>query len=369
MRIAYSVILVPFTQYEMRNTVYILFMRERIKALIKIIISVGLIVWLFSRIDVGDVVAMLRGANIWLVIAGMLLYTGAILCNAFKWGVLLRAQKIKAPWRVVVQYTFVGVFFNNFLPANVGGDVMRGYGLSEYIQRRADAAVSVVVDRLIGLMALSSMAAVSALVVFLLPQQPMAMSDLLPIAGIAVLATGGLATVIGLMLSRRSRALIGRLLRRFSFLEPLIPIYEKLSTAIGAYRHRADALALAYGIALGTWVFSNLTQWVLAQALSGEGIPLLYIFLINPIIGLALLIPISIGGLGVNQNLFPALYSRVGIPTALAVSVSLLLQLTIYVTSLPGGVLWWRQRQAREAQEGEGTDAEQVPANVPKTVT
>ena len=196
------------------------------------------------------------------------------------------------------------------------------------------------------------------------------MSDLLPIAGLAVLATGGLATAIGLMLSRRSRAFIGLLLRRFSFLEPLIPIYENLSTAVGAYRHRADALAMAYGIALGTWIFSNLTQWVLAQALSSEGIPLLYIFLINPIIGLALLIPISIGGLGVNQNLFPALYSRVGIPTALAVSVSLLLQLTIYVTSLPGGVLWWRQRRAQDAEEHEETetDAEQVPANVPKPV-
>lgn len=340
-------------------------MRDKLKALIKVIISIGLIVWLFSRIDVGEVVAMLREANVWLVVAGMLLYTGAILCNAFKWGVLLRAQKINAPWRVMVQYTFVGVFFNNFLPANVGGDVMRGYGLSEYIQRRADAAVSVVVDRLVGLMALSSMAAVSSLVVFLLPQETMAMSDLLPIAGIAVLATGGLATAIALMLSRRSRALIGRLLRRFSFLEPLIPIYEKLSTAIGAYRHRADALALAFGIALGTWIFSNLTQWVLAQALPGDGIPLLYIFLMNPIIGLALLIPISIGGLGVNQNLFPALYSLVGIPTALAVSVSLLLQLTIYVTSLPGGVLWWRQRRARE----EYAEQEQVPANVPKTVS
>lgn len=337
-------------------------MREKVKALLKFIISIALIVWLFSRIDVGEVVSMLRRANLWLVVVGMLLYTGAIISNSVKWGVLLRAQKIKAPWRVVAQYTFVGVFFNNFLPANVGGDVMRGYGLSEYIQRRADAAVSVVVDRLIGLMALTSMAAVSALVAF--AQGDVNTHDLVIIAAVAVAATGGLATIFALMLSRRLRARIGWVLRRFALLEPLVPIYEKLSTAIGAYRHRGDALALAFGVALTTWVFSNTAQWFLAQSLPGDGIPLLYIFLMNPLIGLVLLIPISIGGLGVNQNAFEFFYGLVGISAPLAVSVSLLLQLTIYVTSLPGGVLWWRQRRGREAEE-----AEQVAAKVPETVT
>ena len=52
-----------------------------------------------------------------------------------------------------MDYTFVGSFFNNFLPANVGGDVMRGFGLAQYTERSAEAAVSVIVDRIIGLVA------------------------------------------------------------------------------------------------------------------------------------------------------------------------------------------------------------------------
>ncbi|MDQ7029976.1 MAG: lysylphosphatidylglycerol synthase transmembrane domain-containing protein [Ardenticatenia bacterium] len=166
-------------------------MRAHVSNVIKLIISLALIAWLFRRIEVRDVVTMVRGAHPVLLGLATVAYVGAILSNALKWGVLLRAQNVHVPWRVVVEYTFVGVFFNNFLPANVGGDVMRGYGLAKYIRRRADAAVSVVVDRLIGLMALTSMAIVSALAAFV--QHAANNQDLLAIAGVAVVSTTGLA--------------------------------------------------------------------------------------------------------------------------------------------------------------------------------
>jgi uncharacterized protein (TIRG00374 family) len=61
-----------------------------------------------------------------------------------KWYILLQAQGIQVPFRAVLGYTYVGFFFNNFLPANVGGDVVRGYGLARYTEQGAEAAVSVV---------------------------------------------------------------------------------------------------------------------------------------------------------------------------------------------------------------------------------
>ncbi|HIQ04946.1 MAG TPA: hypothetical protein EYH31_04520, partial [Anaerolineae bacterium] len=76
----------------------------------------------------------------------------------------------------------------------------------------------------------------------------------------------------------------------------------------------------------------------------GGGIPLLFIFLFNPLIALVLLIPISIGGLGVNQNVYPFFFGLVGVPEGLALAVSILIQFIIIVSSLPGGVLWWRMR-------------------------
>ena len=86
----------------------------------------------------------------------------------------------------------------------------------------------------------------------------------------------------------------------------------------------------------------------------GGGIPLIYIFIFNPIIAFVLAFPISIGGLGVTQAIYPFFYGLVGIPANLAFTVSLLKQLIIYVTSLIGGVLWWRYgRRQPETSEAE----------------
>ena len=68
------------------------------------------------------------------------------------------------PFGAVLRFIFVGFFFNNFLPANVGGDVMRGFSLARYTDRGADAAVSVIVDRVIGLMAYMTTAALAAFI-------------------------------------------------------------------------------------------------------------------------------------------------------------------------------------------------------------
>ena len=105
----------------------------------------------------------LTDANPWLVVLAMLVFWLAMVVNATKWQVLLRARIIVVLFGAILNYTFVGFFFNNFLPASVGGDVMRGYGLACYTDRNADAAASVVLDRLIGLAAYMSVAAVAAL--------------------------------------------------------------------------------------------------------------------------------------------------------------------------------------------------------------
>ena len=61
----------------------------------------------------------------------------------------------------------------------------------------------------------------------------------------------------------------------------------------------------------------------------------------------------SLGGLGVNQGAYELLYATTaGVTTPVnALTVSLLMQLIIYITSLPGGVLWLRRRQTGRARE------------------
>ena len=133
----------------------------------------------------------------------------AIVVNGVKWQILLRAQGVRVPFGAVLRFLFTGFFFNNFLPANVGGDVMRGYGLARYTDRTADAAVSVIVDRIVGLIAYMSTAAVAAIVAVNLAGQ----HALQQVEWVAIVALAALAGLFAMLLSRRLRALITRLFR------------------------------------------------------------------------------------------------------------------------------------------------------------
>ncbi|MCD6289505.1 MAG: flippase-like domain-containing protein [Anaerolineae bacterium] len=316
-------------------------MKDKLATAIKVVISVALIAWVFHRVNLAEVGQMLISAKIVYLLLALVLYLGAISLNAVKWQVLLRAQGVRVPLRVLLAYTFVGVFFNNFLPANVGGDVMRGYGLSRYTTRVADAAVSVIVDRIVGLIAYMGAAVLAAIAVVNVIGQggELRLVEYMAFLSLAVIAGG-----FGMLLSRRLRALVGRLFQR-QWLAPLAPTYTRISEAFGAYRFRYGAIALALLIALVGLMLTNLVNWLLAESVGG-GIPLLYICLFNPLIALVLLVPISIGGIGVNQNVYPFFFGLLGIPKGLSLTVSLLMQAIIIVSSLPGGVLWWRLRAA-----------------------
>jgi uncharacterized protein (TIRG00374 family) len=308
----------------------------------KALITVALVIYVFSKVDFQDVKAELASANLWLVLLALALYLGAIAVNAVKWYVLLRAEGVIVPFRAVLSYMFVGFFFNNVFPANIGGDVMRGFGMARYTDRTAEAAVSVIVDRFTGLLAYMSTAAVMSIVVVVF----LGYSGLIVLLYMAVIALIAIAGALAVLLSRRLRRLVGRLFQ-WRFLAPLAPMYASVSLAFDAYRFRYAALILAFGIALVGLMLTNVVNWLLFEAIGG-GVPLVYIFLFNPLIALVLLIPISIGGHGVIQNAYPFFYGLVGVPESYAVAVSVLMSFVIVAGSLPGGVLWWRNRRAAD---------------------
>ena len=72
------------------------------------------------------------------------------------------------PFADLLAYTFVGLFFGNVLPSNLGGDVVRAYDLAAATRRTEDAAISVLVDRLMGLVAFFAAAVVMAVLTLIL---------------------------------------------------------------------------------------------------------------------------------------------------------------------------------------------------------
>jgi hypothetical protein len=148
------------------------------------------------------------------------------------------------------------------------------------------------------------------------------------------------------LLSRRLRGFISRVLNWLPF-APLASIWEKLSEAFNAYRFQYRAMAVAFGIALLGIGCTTLDNWCLSQAVGGMmSLPVIMLF--NPLIALVGMLPISIGGLGLNQAAYPFFYGLAGVPVDHAVAVSVLMQAIILLGSLPGGVFWLRGRQKEQ---------------------
>ena len=317
-------------------------MRDRLLTLLKVGISLGLIAYLLLvKVDIATVGRALSQANMGYLLLALALYFGAIIAGCYKWQLLLQAQKIDLSLIRLLPFTFVGLFFGNFLLPLIAGDIVRGYNLARSTERGAEVAISVLVDKLIGLLAFITAAALMSVYAI----WGLGRVDLRGLAVIVCLAFLGFTVLFASMLSRRLRALMERLFELRLF-KPAASIFGKLSQAIHAYRSDPIVLVKTFLISWGVLLITNFVNWLLAESV-GAHIPLIYIFLFNPMIAFAPLLIPSIGGLGVNQGAFDLFYATLGRTTSsdLAITFSLWMQLVIYVSSLPGGFLWLRKRR------------------------
>jgi len=340
-------------------------MKQTLWHLLKFVIGVGLLFFLYARIkDPAALWQQIAQADLRLLVAGGSCYAAAVALSGLKWSVLLAAAGIRvAPGRLMA-YQWLAEFFNNFLPAQVGGDVMRGYAVAADTRRAAVAAASVLIDRFIGLWVFMLAAAVGAggMALFGRPDgTPFTPEELVSVRLIALGSGAAALLLLAMMaaiLSRRLKEWAERLLEWLPFRKLTVPIWHKLADAFNIYRTRPAALVWT---ALGSAVIVVLTSiniWLIAAAIQPGEITLLEVLTINPIIVfVALAVPLSPGGLGVRQGAFSATFLLMGAGSELGFAVGLLQQAIGYIVSLPGGYLWLRgNRRAASRPQPTPTD-------------
>jgi len=335
--------------------------RQHISNLLKIVVGLGLLYFLYSRLqDPAILWQQVAAANRWMLLAALLSHAVAVALNASKWWLLLRAQHIFVSWPRILSFQWLGIFFDNFFPAQLGGDVMRGYTLARDTQRSADAAASVLIDRFTGLTSFMLAAALSSTTMLLtggLPaptsSQELAFLHFVDLRLIALGSSGvalALLTALALLLSRRTKVWVERILARLPLGKRVLPLWQKLAAAINAYRHAYPAMAAAGAVSLLIVVVTSVTIWLLANAVAPGSIRFVQVLVINPIIAFLAVIPLSPGGLGVRQVAFAALFVTVGVAAELGFLVGLLQQVITYLISLPGLVIWVRGRNQAQRE-------------------
>ncbi|MEJ2208289.1 MAG: lysylphosphatidylglycerol synthase transmembrane domain-containing protein [Anaerolineae bacterium] len=318
-------------------------MKNRLLNVLKVAVSLGLIAYIFTRPTIRDAdwSAMLAGFRLWPWLLALVLYFVAISLNVLKWRHLLRTLGVEVPYPGLFRHNLVGLFFANLPLSMIGADIARGWDLARHTDGQgAPVAVSVLVDRVVGLGAFL----VAAVLGLLYAVYGLGRADLgwLLLTIAAVLVAFLLAFAV--LMSQRLRRLVERLL--IGPLARLLPLYHQLSDSVQGYRTHAGALAVAFGLGLATVLATCVVNYLAAVAVGAE-VPFVWVLVLTPLTPFALYIPSIASGLGVNQAVFVALYHNLTglMPQAPALAMSLAMQLIIYCASLPGAVLWWQRRE------------------------
>lgn len=118
------------------------------KGLVGILLSIGLLVWAFRGVDLGELVARTREADPWLLALAGIVATLVFPLRALRWGPILRPVHPTSRFHPRFAATCIGFMANNLLPARVG-EFARAYALSRLETVRTSASFgSLVAERI-----------------------------------------------------------------------------------------------------------------------------------------------------------------------------------------------------------------------------
>src|SRR5439155_26889689 len=196
--------------------------------------------------------------------------------------------------------TMVGAFYNTFMPGSTGGDLLKAYYASKQTSHRTRAVLSVFVDRVIGLLALVIMGGVMAavqVVRFGSQDDPAARACRQVALGSALILSAAIVGLFVLTHPKLREALgVNWLIRRL----PLQHHVQHAVQVMKIYKRRPGLVAWAFLITFPVHITVTLSAMLAGKAFALP-LPLMYYFVVVPVIVLAGAVPISPQGAGVME--------------------------------------------------------------------
>ena len=300
---------------------------------VKLAIGVGLLAALALSMDWRAIATALARADLVILATATLVLGLNMPVSSFKWGLLLRAQGIRPGQLAMLRAYWIGSFAGNYLPGNVGGDVVRAVVI-RCRDRPAEVISSIVVERLTGLFMLLLLAAACLLAA----PMPFAAAGLLQPLWLLVL--GLLAALAGMVLAALfGQPILARCAGRAGLVGKVAVKSLKLSQAAGRYLNRPSLLLATVLVSAVFYFILVLFQLLVLRALAAP-VSFAQVALIAPIIPLVGMLPIAPNGLGLVEVAFTALYSQLGVPQEIAFAAALLRRAIATALSMVGGLLW-----------------------------
>ncbi len=302
------------------------------KLIIKLIISLILIAFLLWKVNLDDLFNSIKNANLFFMILGFTITIPADFVSTVKWRILLKAQGILKPsfMRLWALY-YVGKFFSNFLPTEIGGDLYRSYDVGKTNGKHAESLAAVTMERITGFSAIILLAMVGLFINWF-------MVDDLCLTYVVLGSFGTVALTLCLLFNNRFVKWFKRRMD-YSFLEKIMEKLQSFYTALTIYKKNTYSLIKAMVISFLFQMLVILNIYIFLICLD-IGFAFLQLILIVPIIGLTGILPITINSIGLREGAFVYLFAQMGVSPSQALAIALLFRIGILIASFVGGGLY-----------------------------
>jgi len=302
---------------------------------LQVAVTAGLLLLLFRNFDWPLFGAMLRQLSWAFIFASLSVVLAGQIVATFRWQAIMDGMGVRVGIDAALRQSFIGQFFSNVMPTGVGGDAAKIYFLGKGAGYLLVGA-SVFADRLVGFAWLAILGA--GLAWFVPAATPVLLlnRNLLTLFAVAFIGAFAVASMTPL----------DQLLLRFvpdRFRSRVAPVAE-LAGLVGRGARNPRALVLGA-------IFAGAYSWAMALvyrhhfAMSGfETIGVAAVALIVISMAIFVNVPISVNGIGLREQLHVLLFTAMGIPKEVSVTISLLLFAHSLVLSLIGCGLWLQLR-------------------------
>jgi uncharacterized membrane protein YbhN (UPF0104 family) len=267
------------------------------KTTLKIVVSLGALVFVFTKIEFQEVFSFFRESSLFLLLLALLTFGFSKFIAAIRLNLFFRAIDIRITGIQNLKLYILGMYYNLFLPGGIGGD---GYKIF-ILNKRTDVKTSrifwaVLIDRVNGVVALC------CLVVLLTYLIKLDIGfDYTPYFWVSV--------PVGL-------AIFGLVIRRF-------------------YRYLYGCIVRTTLLSLAVQGLQVLAAFLILKAIGGSDRELeyMFVFLISSIVAM---LPVSIGGVGLRELTFLYGSRFLSLDISLSVALSLMFYIITAFVSLWG---------------------------------
>lgn len=300
--------------------------------IIKLLITAVGIGYIFYKVPFLDAISNITTSTLpWLIpIIILTIILMAIQANRWR-GLLLETGK-NIKFRTFYAYIALGYFFNNLLPSGFGGDAVKTIAFGKRFGNTANSVAAIVVSRVMGLIAM--------FISFFIALPFVATKYNIPAIytiTVSIVAIIAVAVIIG-----------GLFLDKIKFPDKVtkkISALQKLQQAFSIYRAHPKAFLLSGLDSIWLQLTTILIHYVFFKAV-GVTVDLSVITVFTTIMVTFTMLPISINGIGIRENVQVSLYTGLlGIDASLVLAATLISYLTLLLQTLQGAVVIIRSSQ------------------------